>query len=170
MWEPGRLTTLWAFTASYRDSFTLPFFIPSCPINILGARTKFHSIPRVGLREYSSFVIIYITLKRLLTRFIRKVLPHIFFSEYIYSEWLKFGDNINACFFYTHYFFLNSLHQVVRPYASAEQVHVFLAGTSSCPACVATSSQLQLRCHLQSEFHAKHLSERWKSNGARSGL
>jgi hypothetical protein len=23
MWEPGRLTTLWAFTACYRDSFTL---------------------------------------------------------------------------------------------------------------------------------------------------
>jgi hypothetical protein len=26
MWEPRRLTTLWAFTASYRDSFTfLPY-------------------------------------------------------------------------------------------------------------------------------------------------
>jgi hypothetical protein len=24
MWEPRRLTTLWAFTACYRDSFTLP--------------------------------------------------------------------------------------------------------------------------------------------------
>jgi hypothetical protein len=23
MWDPQRLTTLWAFTASYRDSFTL---------------------------------------------------------------------------------------------------------------------------------------------------
>jgi hypothetical protein len=29
--------------------------------------------------------------------------PH-FFSEYIYSKWLKFGDNINECFFYAHYF------------------------------------------------------------------
>jgi hypothetical protein len=28
MWEPRRLTTLWAFTACYRDSFTLPY-----PIN-----------------------------------------------------------------------------------------------------------------------------------------
>jgi hypothetical protein len=25
MWEPRRLTTLWAFTACYRDSFTLPY-------------------------------------------------------------------------------------------------------------------------------------------------
>jgi hypothetical protein len=25
MWEPRRLTTLWAFTGCYRDSFTLPF-------------------------------------------------------------------------------------------------------------------------------------------------
>jgi hypothetical protein len=25
MWEPRRLTTLWAFTASYRDSFTFFF-------------------------------------------------------------------------------------------------------------------------------------------------
>jgi hypothetical protein len=25
MWESGRLKTLWAFTACYRDSFTLPF-------------------------------------------------------------------------------------------------------------------------------------------------
>jgi hypothetical protein len=24
-WEPRRLTTLWAFTACYRDSFTSPF-------------------------------------------------------------------------------------------------------------------------------------------------
>jgi hypothetical protein len=27
MWDPRRLTTLWAFTACYRDSFALPFFI-----------------------------------------------------------------------------------------------------------------------------------------------
>jgi hypothetical protein len=48
---------------------------------------------------------------------------------------------------------LHSLHQLVRPCASVEQVHVFLAGTSSSPACVATSSLLQLRfCHFQSEF------------------
>jgi hypothetical protein len=54
--------------------------------------------------------------------------------------------------------YLHSLHQLVRPYASREQVHVFLAGTSSCPAWVATSSLLQLSCcHLQSEFRAKHL-------------
>jgi hypothetical protein len=52
----------------------------------------------------------------------------------------------------------HSLYQLVRPYASLEQVHVFLAGTSSCPACIATSSLLQLLCcHLQSEFNAKHL-------------
>jgi hypothetical protein len=25
MWEPRRLTTLWAFMACYRDSFTLPY-------------------------------------------------------------------------------------------------------------------------------------------------
>jgi hypothetical protein len=25
MWEPRLLTTLWAFTACYKDSFTLPF-------------------------------------------------------------------------------------------------------------------------------------------------
>jgi hypothetical protein len=25
MWEPGCLTTLWTFTASYRDNFTSPF-------------------------------------------------------------------------------------------------------------------------------------------------
>jgi hypothetical protein len=59
---------------------------------------------------------------------------------------------------FTHTFFLHSLHELVGPYASVEQVHVFLAGTSSCPACVATSLLLQLRCcHLQSKFHAKHL-------------
>jgi hypothetical protein len=28
MWEPRRLTTLWDFTACYRDSFTLPFERP----------------------------------------------------------------------------------------------------------------------------------------------
>jgi hypothetical protein len=38
------------------------------------------------------------------TRVVQKVLPHIFFPEYIYSKWLKFGDNINEYFFYTHYF------------------------------------------------------------------
>jgi hypothetical protein len=27
MWDPYRLTTLWAFTARYRDSFTLLFMI-----------------------------------------------------------------------------------------------------------------------------------------------
>jgi hypothetical protein len=27
MWEPRHLTTLWAFTAYYRDSFTLPFYL-----------------------------------------------------------------------------------------------------------------------------------------------
>jgi hypothetical protein len=26
MWEPRRLTTPWALTACYRDSFTLPFY------------------------------------------------------------------------------------------------------------------------------------------------
>jgi hypothetical protein len=26
MWEPRRLTTLWAYAACYRDSFTLPFY------------------------------------------------------------------------------------------------------------------------------------------------
>jgi hypothetical protein len=55
---------------------------------------------------------------------------------------------------FTHIIFLHSLHQLVQPYTSVEQVHVFLAGTSSCPACVSTSSLLQLRyCHLQSEFY-----------------
>jgi hypothetical protein len=54
---------------------------------------------------------------------------------------------------FTHTLFLHSLHQLIWPYASVEQVRVFLAGTSSCPACVATSSLLQLcSCHLQSEF------------------
>jgi hypothetical protein len=27
MWEPQRLTTLWAFTACYRDSFTLTYIL-----------------------------------------------------------------------------------------------------------------------------------------------
>jgi hypothetical protein len=27
MWEPRRLTTLWASTACYRDNFTLPYLI-----------------------------------------------------------------------------------------------------------------------------------------------
>jgi hypothetical protein len=27
MWEPQHLTTLWASTARYRDTFTLPFYI-----------------------------------------------------------------------------------------------------------------------------------------------
>jgi hypothetical protein len=27
MWEPRRLTTLWAFTACYRDSFTFFFYL-----------------------------------------------------------------------------------------------------------------------------------------------
>jgi hypothetical protein len=36
------------------------------------------------------------------TRVVQKVLPHIFFSEYIYSKRLKFGNNINEYFFYTH--------------------------------------------------------------------
>jgi hypothetical protein len=37
--------------------------------------------------------------QRFYVRGLFKNLPHIFFSEYIYSEWLKFGDNINECFF-----------------------------------------------------------------------
>jgi hypothetical protein len=32
MWEPRRLTTLWGFTASYRDSFT--FTIEVCKQNL----------------------------------------------------------------------------------------------------------------------------------------
>jgi hypothetical protein len=28
MWDPQRLTTLWAFTACYRDSFSLSFYKP----------------------------------------------------------------------------------------------------------------------------------------------
>jgi hypothetical protein len=28
MWEPRRLTTLWASTASYRDRFTFTFYVP----------------------------------------------------------------------------------------------------------------------------------------------
>jgi hypothetical protein len=30
MWEPRRLTNLWAFTASYKDSFTFFFCIVTC--------------------------------------------------------------------------------------------------------------------------------------------
>jgi hypothetical protein len=61
---------------------------------------------------------------------------------------------LHVLFFYIVYINLFSLN------ASVEQVHVFLAGTSSCPACVATSSLLQLHCsHLQSKLHAKHLLE-----------
>jgi hypothetical protein len=36
MWEPRRLTTLWAFTACYRDSFTLPYWLKKQKI---GAKT-----------------------------------------------------------------------------------------------------------------------------------
>jgi hypothetical protein len=35
MWEPRRLTTLWAYTACYRDSFTIIFVFNSRPTSIL---------------------------------------------------------------------------------------------------------------------------------------
>jgi hypothetical protein len=34
MWEPRRLTILWAFTASYRDNFTFHFYIDRIPTRI----------------------------------------------------------------------------------------------------------------------------------------
>jgi hypothetical protein len=38
------------------------------------------------------------------TRVAQKVMPHIFFSETIYSECMKFTHSINGCFLYTSYF------------------------------------------------------------------
>jgi hypothetical protein len=35
---------------------------------------------------------------------VQKVLPLIVLSKYNYSKWLKFGDNINECFFCKYYF------------------------------------------------------------------
>jgi hypothetical protein len=32
MWEPRRITTLWAFTARYRDSFTYSIIFLGCPL------------------------------------------------------------------------------------------------------------------------------------------
>jgi hypothetical protein len=40
MWEPRRLTNLRAFTATYRDSFTLPFFLPYTCIKKWEYKTK----------------------------------------------------------------------------------------------------------------------------------
>jgi hypothetical protein len=38
------------------------------------------------------------------TRVAQKVMPHIFFSETIYSECMKFTHSITGCFLYTCYF------------------------------------------------------------------
>jgi hypothetical protein len=49
-------------------------------------------------------------------------MPHIFFSETIYSECMKFTHSIIGYFLYTCYFSTN-LHLRLRPYASAKQGH-----------------------------------------------
>jgi hypothetical protein len=46
MWEPRHLTTLWAFTACYRDSFTfLPFFLPAWVFCMMAVFTELPSLP-----------------------------------------------------------------------------------------------------------------------------
>jgi hypothetical protein len=35
MWDPQRPTTLWAFTACYRDNFTFFYFLVIKPVSIL---------------------------------------------------------------------------------------------------------------------------------------
>jgi hypothetical protein len=35
MWEPQRLTTLWAFTACYRDNFTFNFLTIQCTLYLM---------------------------------------------------------------------------------------------------------------------------------------
>jgi hypothetical protein len=52
MWEPRRVTTLWAFTACYRDSFTFLLFtlILICTRNILGIFLGVKGGRRVRLR------------------------------------------------------------------------------------------------------------------------
>jgi hypothetical protein len=38
MWEPRRLTDVWASTASYRDSFTFTFYLQEEKILVMNAR------------------------------------------------------------------------------------------------------------------------------------
>jgi hypothetical protein len=38
MWDPQRLTTLWASMASYRDSFTLSYVLHSYKQNIISSK------------------------------------------------------------------------------------------------------------------------------------
>jgi hypothetical protein len=38
------------------------------------------------------------------TRVAQKVMPHIFFSEAIYSEYMKFTHSVTGCLLYTCYF------------------------------------------------------------------
>jgi hypothetical protein len=40
MWEPRRLTTLWDFTACYRDSFTILPFLPLLIISSAGPSSQ----------------------------------------------------------------------------------------------------------------------------------
>jgi hypothetical protein len=100
-------------------------------------------------------------------------IPHIFFSEYIYSKWLKFCDNINECFFYTNYFSTQSPSSCTA---------LCQCGTSACIPC-----WYQLLSCLHSHFLTASITllssskrvprkaslrdpKRWKSDGARSGL
>jgi hypothetical protein len=54
MWEPRRLTTLWAFTACYRNSFTfLPFVQPS---NVFVSHEVFKALPLL-MQQSPAFVL-----------------------------------------------------------------------------------------------------------------
>jgi hypothetical protein len=64
MWEPRRLTTLWSFTACYRDRFTFTFYL-------YVVNTRAHSGPSSGLSAWGY-----------------RKLPHP--RQYSYSETLSF--------------------------------------------------------------------------------
>jgi hypothetical protein len=53
MWKPRRLTTLWASTACYRDSFTLPFYL-GCD-NVLPGQ-GYHTFQGAVIDEYGAVI------------------------------------------------------------------------------------------------------------------
>jgi len=87
-------------------------------------------------------------------RVAQKVMPHIFFSETMYSECMKLSHSITGCFF-THVFFPHNLHLCLRPYASAKQGHACLPCTSLFRVHIAMSLLHESCCrHLQTLSHA----------------
>jgi hypothetical protein len=55
MWDPQRLTTLWAFTACYRDSFTLLFTLYSKSVTYMLIRSEIFSSTSLTKLKYDIY-------------------------------------------------------------------------------------------------------------------